>query len=336
MDLGFCVNDPRITQYVNEATKRLMDSFGETGFWGCWARAWFTVSQASPYITLPRQFARIINLDVCRDPITLHNEFYEFLPGGVGLQGVNLCQPDWCGNLSGYERGTVPSMVDLTPTNQYLRAYITDIRDVGKRILFTGKDQNGLNIYSQDGLNTVNGFFITFAYPFADYQDPNTGLDIIVSSFSSVQKDLTYGDVVIKQVDATTGVEVTLARYAPDEVNPAYRRYYINKVPNACCPVNSSTVTVTAIAKLEYIPVSRDTDQLLIGNVPALIEECISIMNSRKDAVDSKQKAEYHHARAVRLLQNEMRHYMGAQNPAVSINRWSGQPLQDQAIGSMR
>lgn len=333
--IGACRDDtPTIAGLLNECIQRLINVAGETGWAFGWKRVAFTISRANPYITLPRSIARIINLDVCRCPINMNNEFYEFLPGGVGLKGI-AGQPDWCGSLDGFERGTVPTMVDLTSTNQYIRVYLSDVRDIGKRILIQGVDQNGLEIYSQDGLNTVDGFFITFASPFADYVDPTSGLPIIVTQIESVQKDITYGDIVLKQVDATTGAEVTLARYAPDETNPAYRRYYLSHLPN-CCFANQTTagVVVTAIAKLEFIPVSRDTDQLLIGNIPALIEEAQSIRYSQMDVPTAAGLELKHHRRAIKLLQDELRHYEGEQRIAVAVVRWP-EPLSYQAIGTL-
>lgn len=327
--IGVCADDPTVAQVCNECQQRLIDAAGETGWANGWSRVAFTISRANPYITLPRQFVRAINLDVCSFPINLNNEFYEFLPGGVGLKGVNQ-RPDWCGNLEGFERGTSPVMVDLTPTNQRLRVYLTDTRDAGRRVLIQGAlDQNGVYIYSQDGLNTVDGFYLTLGSPFTDS-------GFICTGFNAIQKDQTYGDVVLKQVDDTTGVEVTLARYAPDEVNPAYRRYYISHVPTNCpCPTGTATVTVTAMAKLAFIPVARDTDQLIIGNIPALIEEAQAIRYSEMDVPNAAAMEARHHAKAIRLLQNELRSQMGEQRIAVVVDRWGNQPLCAQSIGNL-
>lgn len=320
--IGKCKDDPAVAEVCNECIQRLINAGGETGFWGSWVRVAFTISRANPYITLPRTLARIINLDVCRTPINLHNEFYEFLPGAVGLQGVSTCA-DWCGTVEGFERGTYPTMVDLTSTNNRLRAYLSDLRDVGRRVLVQGLDQNGLQIYSNDGLNTVDGFYMTLASPMVDS-------GFIVTQIQSIQKDITYGDVVLKQVDATTGAEVTLARYAPDETNPSYRRYYVSNVP-----LPGTSVTVTAMAKREFIPVFRETDQLLIGNIPALIEEAQSLRYSEMDVPNAAAMDARHHAKAIKLLQNELRHEMGEQRIAVAVDRFQGEPLCHQNIGGL-
>lgn len=328
--IGLCAGDiPQISDAVNAAQQRLINAGGETGWWGSWTRVAFNVSPLNPYITLPRRFARIINLDVCRTPIRINNEFYEMLPGGVGMMPAANLQ-DWCGNLAGYERGVYPTMVDLTPTNQLLRAYITDARDAGKNLFITGLDQNGMSIYGQFGnpLQTTDGFAMTFAYPF-------TTTNFVVQQLSAAQKDMTYGDVILAQVDATTGVEVVLSRYGPLEINAAYRRYYITKLPVGCCPTSAGTLAVEGLCKLEYMPALRDTDQLVIGNIEALIEECKSLRLTEMESVEALQQSAIHHKAAIKILQDEMRHYLGEQRPAVSVDIFQGAPLERAGIGTL-
>ena len=326
--IGVCATDiGAIAAMVNECTQRLIYAGGETGFWGCWRKVAFTVDVTSPYITLPRQLARAINLDVCREPIVIQNEFFEFLPGGIGLQDPNTCR-DWCGNLEGYERPSVPTMVDLSDAPQLLRVYITDARDVNLSVVITGKDQNGNQIYSTSGLQQINGFVLTTASPFVTST-------FTVTEIQAVQKDNSYGDIILKQVDPTTGVEVTLSRYGPTETNPSYRRYMIRGLPVGCCQqaTDTGTATVTCLGKIEYIPIYNDTDQLLIANIPALIAEAQAIRMSTMDTANAAALELKYHRQAIKLLQNEQRHYMGDQRPAVTCNPFIGASLAAQGIG---
>lgn len=326
--LGLCKGDiPLIAGYANQAQQQLIIAGGETGFWGGWQKVVFSVNRCKPYLTLPREFARIINLDVCRYPVRIQNEFYEMLEAGIGLQ--DFCQRrDWCGALEGYERGVWPSMVDLTPTNQYLRVYITDQRDIGRRILIgPATDQNGNPIYSQDGNQSVNGFYLSFTQPF-------TTSTFVVTHFGAIQKDATFGDVLLYQVDATTGAQVLLSRYGPDEITPAYRRYFINRLPCGCgtvqTPLNPCTtplpaspnVALTAMCKLEFIPALRPTDYLIIGNIPALIYEAQAIRYGGMDAPNAAALEAKNHAKAIKLLNDELRHYLGEFQPAVNVAPW--------------
>lgn len=315
--IGACQADlPTICAFANEAQQRLIPAMGETGPWGGWRKIVLQASRCAPYVTLPREVARIIEMSYCRMPVGIRNEFYELMEASIGLQ--DFCRrTDWCGAVRGYERGTFPSMRDVDPANQFLRLYATDPRDYGKRLLVgPAQDQNGNGIYTQDSLNQVNGFYLTLKQPFDTSQ-------MIVSHFTGILKDPTFGDVLLYQVDATTGAQVLLSRYAPDEISPSYRRYFLSHLPCSCnthttqqspCITGATTpgvVQVTAIAKLEPVPVNLQTDFLVIGNIPALIEEAKSIRFGRMDTANAITQEAKCHARAIKLLNDELVHYTG-------------------------
>jgi len=317
--IGVCVDDTaRLAAYVNDAQERMIYAGGEAGWWSGWVRVLWAVTPAAPYITLPREFARIINLAVNQQPIYTRNEFYEVLPGGIGpIPSPNL--KDWCGNVQGYERGVFPSSVDIATTNQKVRLYYTDVRDIGVRVLIDGLDQNSHAIYSNDGTHDLNGFYLTLAAPFVTSAD-------IESVITRVVKPVTYGDVLLMQVDATTGVEVLLSRYKASETNPAYRRYYLSPLPSCCY---NNLFNITSVCKIEYIPALRDSDQLIIGNIPALTEMIQSLRYRAQDTVASHAMAESHEKKALRLLRQELDHYTGLETPAVTVD-------SDQGLRSMR
>lgn len=327
--LGQCAtNLPEVCSYLNEAVERLLLCAPETGFWGTWARVAFNVDRATPYLTLPSKYSRAAGLDYCRTPVNISNDWHEFLEFGIGLQTECSAQSA-CGRFGAFDRGMFPTAYDLTATNQYIRVYLTDARDVGRKIFFTpALDQNGNGIYQQNGLTSVNGFMLTLASPFVTSS-------FIVTSFKEVIKDQTYGDVVVKQVDATTGAEVLLARYTPDETIPQYRRYLLSGLPCGCCtcPNNSSMVQVTAMCKLEFVPVKRPTDVPLIGNLPALKSEMEAIRFGELDSVRGQQMAISKHQQAVQLLNNELRAYTGGDNPAVNVSVFGTASLESQRIG---
>jgi hypothetical protein len=324
--IGLCAADiPRIASYINEAQERLIYAGGEDGWWGSWAKVVFNVNRDDPYITLPNEFARMIAMDVCRTPVKIQNEWYEFLQAGIGLQSeCNNCMP-----IQTYERGTVPTAYDLTATNQYIRVYITDARDIGKRIAFLqAKDANGNGIYTQDTTNPVIGFILTMTQPFVTTA-------YVVSSFVAIDKDETYGDVIVKQVDATSGTEVLLARLGPKVFIPQYRRYYIHGLPRNCCRDDQTTVQITTMLKYEFAKVSRPTDLLIIGNKAALKEECAAIRYGEIDSLESKAKSEAAHLKAIRLLNQELTHYLGTQLPAINVAPFGTAHLRRRAIGTL-
>ena len=109
-----------------------------------------------------------------------------------------------------------------------------------------------------------------------------------------------------------------------------YRRYYLHKLPWSCCdvqipsnpcvaPLVPPSVTITAMAKLEFIPAARLTDWLIIGNIPALIEECKAIRYSDMDSEKSPALEEKSHRRAIKMLNDELTHYLGTEMPAVNL-----------------
>ena len=210
--------------------------------------------------------------------------------------------------------------------------YISDARDVGRRLLVSGKDSSGNVIYSTDGSQEVVGTYLTFQQPF--FTTP-----FIITQISAIQKDLTYGDVRLYSVDATTGVETLLAKYGPDEVAPAYRRYYINSLPGCSCntPAYSATtiMQIKAMAKLEYIPARRPTDFLVIGNIPALKEECLAIRYGEMDTKNAAALANKCHRAAIRLLNQEMTHYLGKDRIAVNFAPFGTAKLEHQNIGGL-
>ena len=232
-----------------------------------------------------------------------------------------------------YTRNNVFTFTDQTVSPCLFRIYTTDPSDVtaGRRVFFQGKDQNGSTISTQDNLNQVLGEFVTFATPFADttfqYTAPLTG----------IQKDVTNGFAQIFQVDPSTGVETLLLTMEPSETVAGYRRYYLNGLPPSCCayPTPVTTLQVTAIAKLELIPVRVDTDYCLIGNLEALIEEAQSVRYSEIDSETAKKMAQEKHIQAVRMLQGELVHYLGKTTAAVNFAPFGTAKLEHQRIGTM-
>jgi len=331
--LGICAGDlPRLAALVNLAQEQLIIAGRDTGWWGGWEKVVFNVDRADPYLTLPPQFARVANVDVCRSPWNIQNEWYETLFAGIGLQSPT-CPRDGCGGpLQVYDRGTYSTAFDLDDTNQLIRVYPTDARDVGKRILFSqALDQNEVGIYTQDALNPVNGFYLTLDQPYVE-------TSYIVTAFKNVAKDMTFGDMRVTQVDNDTGDESLLARYKPWETNPAYRRYYFNGLPSqCCCPLDGDTelAQVTAMLKYEFVPVKNPSDFLIIGNMPALIAECESIKKSREDGQESQALSLLKHNNAIRYLRQEMDHYLGVTGPAIVFAPFGTAHLEKKLIGTM-
>jgi len=326
--IGACAADNgKLLEIVNEAQQRLVFAGGETGWWGSWARTVFNVTGTTdPYITLPRSIARLINMDICRNPVRIQNEFYEFLEAGVGLQPG--CE---CNGLETYDRGMFPTFSDIVPPNKRLRFYITDAADIGRRALVQGTDQNGTTIYSLDGVDEVTGIYVAFTQPFVD-----TPFDI--TTLTGLQKDFTVGQVRVFEVDTVTGVSRLILTMEPSEEVAGYRRYFLNGLPNNCCGSTDPaavTTQVTAMAKLALIPVAVDSDYLLISNIAALKEECQAVRFGEMDDSTSAGQAALHHRNAIKLLNGELIHHLGKERPAINFAPFGTAKLSHQRIGSL-
>lgn len=310
--VGMCNTDEeRIKADINRSQEILIPLFGDTGVVGGWVKVVFNVTRTEPYLSLPPSIARTINLDVCRTPVRVNNEWIEFLWGSpVRLQDIQSA-PCSC-NIQAFDRGYFPTAYDIhAGANSYLRVYTTDARDNGAQIFFAGaKDQNSTFIYE----NNQNGCYLTYASPFAT-------TSFIVTEFAGVQKTRTHGDIILKAVDATTGEETLLARFTRDETNPQYRRYLLTGLPRNCCSTTDDpdTVQVTALAKLEVMPVVRPTDFLIIQSKEALILQAQANRLSGADGLQNAAQAENYHNMAVRQLQNDLKHAYGPYNPAVVV-----------------
>lgn len=336
--LGQCADNYKsLSVYCNTAQERLLmaKEAGDEGWWGTWVEVAFgNISRTNPYITCPREIARLERIDVCDRPIQLQNQFYEYLTFGNGrLPKLCPASTRWSCVPEGYSRNSVVTFVDQSVFPCYIRAYATSASDIGaaRRVLVQGLDQVDTPVRTQDGPVMVDGEFITLDTPFAQ-------TTLTYNRITGFQKDITAGPVQIMQVDPTTGDELLLLTMQPTETVAGYRRYYLNGLPPNCCGTTVDGIQnlrVTAIAKLELIPAVVDTDYLLIQNLEAIIEECIAIRMSEMDNMKAQQLAQVHHVNAIRYLNSEITHYMGKQNPAIRFSPFGSARLERQSIGTM-
>lgn len=333
--LGNCARDiPGLAALVNEATEQAVKAGGETGFWGCWQKMAFAVDPADPYITLPRDVARLINIAVCKFPIRIQNSFFEYLEAGIGVQPTT-CNSE-CQFLETYDRGTFPTFRDLDVTGnpKVIRLYPTDQRDVGRRVFIQGKDSNGTVLRSLDNGVDVPGIYVTLETPFTDTEF-QFGEDSGDHPITGVQKDLTVSDVRMYEVDVETGEMVLLSLLQPSELVSCYRRYFLNGLPNSCCQADEEqdTVAVTALAKLEFVPVAVDQDYLMIGNIPALKALCESVRYGEIDNPQALAMSKVKWDKGIKMLNQELQHYLGRQNPALHFAPFRTATLRRAGVG---
>ena len=76
---------------------------------------------------------------------------------------------------------------------------------------------------------------------------------------------------------------------------------------------------VTAIAKLDLIPVVVPTDYFLTQSLEALVSECQAIRMSKMDDAVSAQKSADYHKKAISLLIGQCVHVYGKNTPSVNF-----------------
>lgn len=329
--IGLCNTDTlSISGVVNEAQERLINDplAPDEGWWGSWVRMAFNLTQAQPYFITPREVARVILLDVCKRPVRVHNDLYEFLEFGRGFQPSGCCNPPApCQALAAFERETVVTAFPLAGTPQTIRMYLSNASDVGLAALIQGKDQNGKAVLFIDPVSQASGRGETVQLdtPFADSANQ-------FSSIDGLQKSKTFGEVQFFQVDPVTGAEMPLVVMGPSEEVANYRRYYVNGLPSHCCNVPGGVIQVLAQCKLDFIPVTNDVDYLMIQSVPALIDECMSNRLGRMDSAAAQQLSQAKHASALRLLFGQLDNFLGKERPAIRRSIFGSQPLQSQPV----
>lgn len=338
--IGVCFDDiPTLAEAVNSAEQRLVfaGEMGGEGWYGAWARTVFNVLQEDPYITLGRWGARLMVTAVCKRPVAIQNQFWEFLEWGGGIEPKFDCggRRANCPIGSVLDRGDYPAFRDLTSTGRLIRVRALDPLDSQgtKRTLIQGTDTFDNIIYSQDGTSRVTGVYLTLQEPFVD-------TPLTLNTLTGIQKDVTNGAVQYYDVDQLTGDETLILTMEPSEEVSGYRRYYLNGLPPSCCPTvydssGRATVQVEALVKLNLIPVVVDSDYLLIQNMEALIAECQSARYSTMDIPSAKAMALAAHKDAIRLLQGELSHHYGVDKPAVGWYPFGSASLGRQAIGTL-
>jgi hypothetical protein len=340
--VGLCQSDvPQIANMVNSAQRRLLyaKEARDEGWYGTWAEIVFLVSRDQPYITLPREIARLEALNVCDVPVRVQNQWYEYLAFGNGRMPKSW---PWLGNqgliTQALSRNNAVTFLEMTSPPQFITAYVTDAQDANniKRTLIQGLDANSNPVYSEnvDG-NTITGAFMTFSSPFVTSA-------MTFTSLTGIQKDVTIGQVRYYQHDPTTGNEILILTMEPGETTAQYRRYYLHRLPFSCCAPagsgctgNPQEIQVTALAKLELVPCVVPTDWLLIQNLEAIIEECQSVRYSEMDSLSAKQMAAERHKQAIGMLLGEQAHYLGLNLPAVRFSPFGDARMTRQKIGRL-
>lgn len=312
-------NDSRFTAYVNEACERLFNT-GEN-FWGITQQV--VMCCYSGCLVFPRRVASIESVAVCNTPLQIRNQWFEYSGNGLGLaNGDGCCNSNsnqlginanaLCGGGSMFDRGTTCTFSAIRGADPKRIKVYADVAESGTaKITLQGYDSNGQWIKTMVDTQWIDGEQVLIS------TTPQTSTKIF-SNLVAVQKPQTNGSVRLYEYNTVTTTQRAIAVYEPSETNPVYRQYLIPGLEHGRCCDDSDDdgntdescqrVRVTAIARMEFVPVSLDADWVLPGCIPAIKDMVQSV---RFMEMNQPQEALVFEAKAISQLRTQLRQYLG-------------------------
>jgi len=287
---GMVTTDSRLLDYINEACERLLVK----GKWpSCYGR--FSIAVTDGLVTWPRQIETIERFANNDTPGTVQNDWYEWIETGWGLRD----------SASGYDgktlidRGTncVFANVSIVP-GAFLKVKSSLAADVTPdKILIQGFDFLGNWVRTLSGGVYIDGEYVTIT---------GTTYATTVNRFSritGIQKTVTDGFISLWEEDPSTGFYNRLGYYEPTETVPCYR---VSLVPGITTDTPPAYINV--MAKLRFIKASVDTDYVLPPNLAAIKLMISAIYKEENNLI---QEANIYEANALRVLNEQLNHYLG-------------------------
>lgn len=280
--IGVCPDtDPRFLRWLNEAEERLLN---QGRWWGSIREAQFCVSKGC--LVWPREVADIEQIAVCAWPIPIVNQWYPYTRNLARVESCDSCTTCGCsattcsrGHLQARDKGFAPTFATTPNALCRIRTYPGDLSDVGKKVTYLGYDRNNIWVRTAPGGIWQDGETVTLASPFVD-----TTTIWWPGQPSAVLRDATNQSSRVFAYDTVAATETALAVYEPDETRPSYRVSFIPKFSTVNCG-STCTVdadgnpisTVTAIVKLNHVPLVNDTDFCIFQNLAAYKEAMLAV-----------------------------------------------------------
>jgi hypothetical protein len=309
---GVCRDSAKVAALVNEAESRLLNRPDKPV--GSSVMVRFCIG-TSNCLTWPRQVSTIEAYAVCSTPGVIRPPYFQFIgwPNGPGILGPN----SFPGN-SLIDAGTACTFDQVRSNSTDTRrisAVASNVADVGKKITVRYIDSNGQRVYTSiDGV-VQEGEQLTLVAPPGV---ANTARNVASGSPYHVVKEVTQYPVYLYEVDSTGGlpypVTKMLAQYEPSEELPIYRKSNIPGLTQqgACEGAEDNDCTenkqLTALVKLQHVPVVVDNDPLVIGNLAALKLMVMAILREEQNRLDESAIFE---SKARAEIDGELSSYLG-------------------------
>lgn len=308
-----CTDSDQVVTLINEAQERLLNRGSYPV--GSLVRYRFCAG-TSDCIVWPRQVRTIESWAVCQSPAPVQSMWYEFTgyPVGPGLQ-----DSDSSPGTRLIDRGTVVSFDNVISSSTSLRriaVVATSSADVGKTVTLRYVDSNGNKKYSDIGGVVQEGEELTLVSPGGVFPSGTAITSSYVSTggLYQVVKETTEYPVLLYEC-STTAFTRQIAKYEPSETNPIYRQSFVPGFTDmqACQGAEDSDCTfnkqITALVKLQHVPVVVDNDTLVIGNLAALKLMVMAILREEENRGDESIMWE---KKAEMEIEGELSSYLGS------------------------
>lgn len=304
VDNGVPADDPRVIMRINEAMERLMVSGHYVGM-----TQELTICSQSQCFTLPRQIESVQEIFILDQSLDVNDGWYSV------ENPATYVDPDFLNDVVLVDRGEHPTIFDIcTPGKLIVYSQFTEA--AGDVIRIFGLDPTGNEIYTLQNGVYAPGELITLSISGV------TSVNVY-SKITNMQKPVTVGPVRVYEVDPNNGSNhIMLAILDPSERVPSYRRYFCADIP--AIAASDPPVRIRVTGKRRYLPVTQDTDFLILSNVSALRLEMMSL--EREDGNDFQGSAEFH-KRAQDLLTAEAKIY---QQDPTRVSYRKAQCLEDE------
>lgn len=304
-------------------------------YWGTYAS--FRMCVNNGCVTLPRQIACVESAAVCGVPLTMRDQWYEYLESGAGLVegrcGLWGNRGLWGEAIM---RGRSPTFSDITELGSQVKLVCDVAADVGQVVIVTGWDSNGNTVRTMQGGVWANGEAITLA------QGAGT---ISTTVFARIQ-DILFPQAMNGQswlYEHSTSGDRLIGQYEYNNTRPSFARYqFPSLTPQTCtgpacsgqCVTNGqaqpqltipcdypTNFRLDIMGKLEHTPVSLDNDYLILGNLNAMLVMMQGVQKSIEEpnAIVKNQILGAAQQAATMLLDQELTHYRG-DNITTGIN----------------
>lgn len=299
---GVAAESEQFKAYLNEAVQRLMN---RGDFMGLVVPICVCIKRGC--VVFPRYVSVIREAKTCQGHLNIKNLWYEFV-GESWYQSVSGkywnyddCQQNMLAN------GRVPTHNTVMGAARKIRAYPQVNQDFGKTLTIFGTDNSGQPLMHRDeNGDWREGTVITLQSPYGETEG-------YVSSIDRVVKDVTQKPVTLWAYNTTDSVLEDLAVYDPGETNPSFVRYQLNTPSYKDTDGNEKARSMTALVKLNYVPVEFDTDLVVIDNMSALK---LMIQGIKAEEAGDDKLAETKILKAVR----ELNHQIQDQNPGNQVS----------------